>query len=304
MDGSDLLGRVRDRLVHPASCGVAHVDALVLDALRPGKLLRPDLVVRSAVTAWGERAADPEVQRRVVSGAEAVELLHVATLVHDDVIDRSPLRRGRPSVVATAGVATAIVVGDLLLGRGACAAGASGSAAAVAWARALERMATGQLREELAEPTVAAHAECAALKTASLFRAGAEIGALVAGASAEVVEAHGAFGHHVGMAFQHVDDLLDRFGDPRRMGKPVHLDVANGVPTAVALLGEDPTAGATRLVVAELDAARAALTPLDADPGDLGAWAGRALARTLDAALDAAGRRRAEPLVAAIRVGA
>lgn len=296
-----VLDRVRARLRTPPACGVAHVDVLVVDALRPGKLLRPELVVRSAAaTAGGLRAADLE---RTVAGALAVELLHVATLVHDDVIDEAPRRRGRPSVVAAAGVGTAIVVGDLLLARGAAAAAAAGPAAIAAWSLALERMAAGQLREELLAlaPSVEEHAEYVALKTGSLFRTSAEIGALCAGAAPDVVAAHGRFGHHVGMAFQHVDDLLDLVGDPVRLGKPVALDAANGVPTAAALLGGrtpgrsgagdsgdsgdsvDAVDAVARLVAAELEAARAALpTSTAARTGpDLAGWAAGALLRAL-----------------------
>lgn len=303
-----VLDHVRARLHTPPACGVAHVDVLVVDALRPGKLLRPELVVRSAAaTAGGLRAADLE---RTVAGALAVELLHVATLVHDDVIDEAPRRRGRPSVVAAAGVATAIVVGDLLLARGAAAAAAAGPATVAAWSLALERMAGGQLREELLAraPSVEAHAEYVALKTASLFRASAEIGALSVGAAPDVVAAHGRFGHHVGMAFQHVDDLLDLVGDPARLGKPVALDAANGVPTAAALLAGgaparsgvvDAVDAVAGLVAAELGTARAAL-PASTDPRggpDLAGWAAGALLRTVRGGVDPEGEVRTRRLL-------
>jgi geranylgeranyl pyrophosphate synthase len=274
------------------------VDRLVVDALRPGKLLRPDLVVRSAAAALGGPDPDPDAERRVVEGALSMELLHVATLVHDDIIDASLVRRGRPSVVASGGVATAIVVGDLLLARGAAAAAASAAGAPAVWSRALDCMAAGQLREVglTAAPSIQAHAEYASLKTAELFRSSAEIGALAAGAAPHVVEAHGAFGLHFGMAFQHVDDLLDTIGDPRRMGKPVGADARNGVPTAVSLLSEDDSLeDVADLVAAELDAARAALPP-DRPAAALGAWGAAALRRSFDAALHEKDRGWAESL--------
>jgi geranylgeranyl pyrophosphate synthase len=301
-DVGRLLGCVRDRLLTPATCGVPHVDRLVVDALRPGKLLRPDLVVRSAAAAAAGRSVDAEAEHRIVMGALAVELLHVATLVHDDIIDEAALRRGRPSVVAAAGIGTAIVVGDLLLARGAGAAARSAGPAAVVWARALDDMAAGQLREEDlgADASVEAIAEYVALKTASLFRASAEIGALAVGAPPEVVEAHGRFGHHVGMALQHVDDLLDAIGDPRRMGKPVGLDVANAVPTTVALLGvADSLEDVTALVVAELASARSALAGRP-DGDGLTSWAADGLRRALETGLDESGRRRAADLSEAL----
>ncbi|NPC96205.1 polyprenyl synthetase family protein [Nocardioides sp. zg-DK7169] len=301
MDVDTLLGLVRDRLRSPPSCGVPEVDRVVVDALRPGKLLRPDLLVRSAAAADGERAADPDAEERAVTLALAVELLHVATLVHDDIIDGAAVRRGRPSVVASAGVGTAIVVGDLLLARGAAAAaGASGPAAGV-WARALERMAQGQLREDglAAAPSLEAYAEYASLKTAELFRASAELGALAVGAPAGVVEAHGRFGLHFGRAFQHLDDLLDAVGNHEQMGKPTGSDAANHVPTAVSLLagGGSPLQVAD-LVEAEVAAARSALPPGRATVL-LGDWGEEALRHVCAPVLDPDGRLRAGRLAAA-----
>ena len=274
------------------------MDRLVVDAVRPGKLLRPDLVVRSAAAVLDGVEPDPETARRVVEGALSMELLHVATLVHDDIIDASPVRRGRPSVVASGGVATAIVVGDLLLSRGVAAAAESAAGAPAVWARALDCMAAGQLREVglTAAPSIEAHAEYASLKTAELFRASAEVGALAAGAAPHVVEAHGAFGLHFGMAFQHVDDLLDTIGDPRRMGKPIGVDARNGVPTAVSLLSEhDPLEDVAGLVASELDAARAALPP-GRRAAALGVWGAAALRRAFHAALHEKDRGGSEPL--------
>lgn len=305
MDVETLLERVRERLRTPLPCGVPEIDRLIADALRPGKLLRPDLVVRSAAAARSgrdtEAVHDAVAERRVVEGALSMELLHVATLVHDDIIDASSVRRGRASVVASAGVGTAIVVGDLLLARGVAAAAQSSPAAPAVWSRTLACMAAGQLREEglTAAPSLEAHAEYARLKTAELFRASAEIGALAVGAAPDVVAAHGTFGLHFGMAFQHVDDLLDTIGDPRRMGKPVGVDAGNGVPTAVSLLAEDDRLeDVSALVAAELDLARAALLADEAGTG-LGAWGADGLRRAFDAAVDTDHRAGTDRLTSA-----
>ena len=234
----------------------------------------------------------------MVEGALSMELLHVATLVHDDIIDASAVRRGRASVVASAGVGTAIVVGDLLLARGVTAAAQSAPAAPEVWARALDCMAAGQLREAgLAQaPSLEAHAEYARLKTAELFRASAEIGALAAGAAPDVVAAHGTFGLHFGVAFQHVDDLLDTIGDPRRMGKPIGVDAGNGIPTAVSLSSEsgllEDVAG---LVATELDVARAAL-PAGEAAAALGSWGAEGLRRAFHAAVDETSARPLRPV--------
>lgn len=281
-----LLAAVRSRLGAPEDCGVDRVDRVVRDALRPGKLLRPDLVLRSAVAVPGVRRADARLEDRVVAGALATELLHVATLVHDDIIDASTVRRGRPSVVAELGAADAIVVGDLLLGRSAAAAAEAGVSAI--WGRTLGRMAVGQLLEAslAARPSLAAHREYVLLKTAELFRASAEIGAVVVGAPRAIVEAHGRFGLHFGLAFQHVDDLLDVLGDPARMGKPAGLDAANGVPTAAALLLDAPSPeGLASQIAGELEEAAASLPP-GRGSAELRAWAADALRRTLRTAGD------------------
>lgn len=290
-DVDDLLDRVRGRLRTPASCGVRRIDPLVADALRPGKLLRPAMVVRSAEAAGADldRAGVPHA---VVEGALAVELLHVATLVHDDIIDGATLRRGRPSVVARSDVPTAIVVGDLLLARGSAAAAASAPGVAAVWARALDCMAAGQLREAglVESPSIEAQVDYASLKTAELFRSCAETGALAAGADGGTVAAYGRFGLHFGRAFQHVDDLLDLHGDPARTGKHADADTRNGIPTPLSLLparrGLDEV---LELVVTELDRARASLPPGAAAVG-LGDWAVAALGRATRASLDDANR--------------
>ena len=108
---------------------------------------------------------------------------------------------------------------------------------------------------------------------------------MAVGASADVVRRHGDFGLHFGIAFQHLDDLLDEVGDPRRMGKPVGADAANGVPTAVSMLaGAGAVEQFPTVVTAQLDAAHAVLLPGAAASG-LTAWGRDALVRTLDAAL-------------------
>ena len=277
-----LLDQVRDRLRAPEPCGVPGVDVLVADALRPGKLLRPDLLIRSALAAAPDRPLSADTERRVVAAALSVELLHVATLVHDDIIDGAEVRRGRPSVVSASGVATAIVVGDLLLARGSTAAAGAGAPVPAVWARALDRMAAGQLREAglAAAPSFDAYVEYSSLKTAELFRASAELGALVAGAAADIVDAHGRFGLHFGRAFQHVDDLLDAVGDIQTLGKPVGADARNGVPTAVSLLPQRTALEELSVLVAnELRTARGALP--DAAAGALGGWGSTALHRAL-----------------------
>jgi geranylgeranyl pyrophosphate synthase len=198
-----------------------------------GKRLRPMLVCLAA-------GAPPPETAGLVRAAVAVELVHGATLVHDDVLDGSALRRGRPTVVATAGRGAATATGDLLFSRAFAelAADGAGSPAAVrALARASRQLALGELtqREDAfrADVTVARYLDRCRLKTAVLFRAACELGALEAGGDAEAL---GVFGERIGLAFQILDDVLDVSGPPERTGKPRGADLLDGTVTLPLIL--------------------------------------------------------------------
>jgi geranylgeranyl pyrophosphate synthase len=196
-----------------------------------GKRLRPMLVCLAA-------GAPPPETDGLVRAAVAVELVHGATLVHDDVLDGSALRRGRPTVVATAGRAAATATGDLLFSRAfAELAGGDSSDAVRVLARASRELAQGELaqREDAFCPDVSLaryFARCR-LKTAVLFRAACELGALEAGAEPEPL---GRFGERIGLAFQLLDDVLDVTGPPERTGKPRGADLLDGTVTLPLIL--------------------------------------------------------------------
>jgi geranylgeranyl pyrophosphate synthase len=191
-----------------------------------GKRLRPLLVCLAA-------GAPPPETEGLVSAAVAVELVHAATLVHDDVLDGSSLRRGRPTVVADGGRLPAVATGDLLFSRAFSELAAGGSTEAVrVLSHASSELARGELMQRAdawqAEVSVERYLERCRLKTAVLFRAACELGALEGGGDPDEL---GAFGEQIGVAFQILDDVLDVSGPPERTGKPRGADLLDGTVT-------------------------------------------------------------------------
>ncbi len=196
-----------------------------------GKRLRPLLVCLSAGVPVPESDG-------LVRAAVAVELVHAATLVHDDVLDGSPLRRGRPTVVAAGGRLVATATGDLLFSRAFAELVGTRSVDAVRrLARASSELAAGELmqREDAwnAEVSIERYLERCRLKTAVLFRASCELGALEGRGP---VAALGGFGEQIGVAFQILDDVLDVSGPPERTGKPRGTDLLDGTVTLPLIL--------------------------------------------------------------------
>jgi geranylgeranyl pyrophosphate synthase len=193
-----------------------------------GKRLRPLLVCLAA-------GVPPPENDSLVRAAVAVELVHGATLVHDDVLDGSALRRGRPTVVASGGRQVATATGDLLFSRAFAelADGADSAAAVRVLSAAASELALGELMQRAdawdANVGVERYLERCRLKTAVLFRAACALGALAGGASSE--RALGTFGERIGIAFQILDDVLDVTGPPERTGKPRGADLLDGTVT-------------------------------------------------------------------------
>jgi geranylgeranyl pyrophosphate synthase len=224
-----------------------------------GKRVRPALVLLSAhLGRYRLERAEP--------AAMAVELLHAATLVHDDVIDRSDSRRGRPTVAASEGFEAAIVVGDHAFAKAYREASRSGDPEVVAeLAEAVMRICAGELEQQSARwhwrPTLESYLRRIEGKTAVLLQASCRVGARLGKLDPEAVDALGLYGHALGLAFQVADDVLDYTGTEEELGKPVGHDLVEGMatlplmltPGAVALLTEgEPPDPATAARVVEM----------------------------------------------------
>ncbi len=198
-----------------------------------GKRLRPALVLISA------RAGDHRGRASDLSAA-ALELVHLATLIHDDVIDETETRRSVPTVHARWGVEIAVLAGDYLFACG-CALGAeAGGEVPGVLAAAIAEVCQGQIAEtaSLGDPhrTIEHYRSTVVLKTAALFRAACELGAATSGAPASERAALASYGSDLGITFQIVDDLLDLVGDPAVTGKRRGSDLREGVFTLPVLL--------------------------------------------------------------------
>jgi geranylgeranyl pyrophosphate synthase len=237
-----------------------HATATVLAG---GKRLRPLLVVLAATAASGAgpdgaendgsegngRLGTEEGERSLVRAAVAVELVHSATLVHDDVIDGAQLRRGAPSVVAQAGRRAAIATGDLLFSRAFAELARNGEIAQLqALSDASSALAEGELlqREDTYAPRVAVerYLRRCELKTAALFEAACRLGALLVGGGGGggdgvLADALGAFARRIGLAFQVLDDVLDVCGPVERTGKPRGTDLLDGTVTLPLILARE-----------------------------------------------------------------
>ncbi len=236
-----------------------HGEALAADAgatlAAGGKRLRPMLVLLSAGPRGGEAA---------IRGATAVELVHMATLVHDDVLDAAPLRRGHPTVVARSGRDRALAVGDLLFSRAFAELGAAGSRQQVALlSKASVALALGELaqRRDAFDVSIPAerYLERCELKTGRLFECACVIGRLdgsgpPAAGRGDPLGALEVFGREIGLAFQLLDDVLDVTGPPERTGKARGTDLLDGTVTLPLILAREGDQGLARLNLRELDA--------------------------------------------------
>ncbi len=223
-----------------------------------GKRLRPLLVVLAAESAGGPPPG-PAGEERLARAAVAVELVHSATLVHDDLIDGAQLRRGHPTVAAIAGREVAVATGDLLFSLAFAVLARNDSATQLlALSDASSALAAGELlqREDCYAPDVAVerYLRRCELKTAALFEAACRLGALTAAAgSAALADALGAFARRIGLAFQMLDDVLDVSGPVERTGKSRGTDLLDGTVTLPLILARERDCELARFDLAELD---------------------------------------------------
>lgn len=191
--------------------------------------------------------AAPAAPEGLVRAGVAVELVHSATLVHDDVLDAAPLRRGRPTVWAGAGRGAATAAGDLLFAAAFSELARNGSADAVrALSRAGSALAMGELLQRAdawkADVSLERYLHRCELKTARLFEAACTLGVLEAGGGAGEVRALAAFGRRIGLAFQLLDDVLDVSGPAERTGKHRGTDLLDGTVTLPFILARGRSA--------------------------------------------------------------
>ncbi|HRH81314.1 MAG TPA: octaprenyl diphosphate synthase [Thiobacillaceae bacterium] len=194
-----------------------------------GKRLRPALVILSARALGYEGRHHHEL-------AAVVEFIHTATLLHDDVVDASNLRRGRETANALFGNAASVLVGDFLYSRAfQMMVSVENMHVMEILADATNTIAEGEVLQLMnchdPDVTIDGYLRVIRYKTAKLFEASGRLGAIVNGASPEIEAALGRYGMHLGTAFQLVDDVLDYSGDKAQTGKNVGDDLAEGKPT-------------------------------------------------------------------------
>lgn len=196
-----------------------------------GKRLRPTLAICAAYAAGGIAAASPDI----LTGAASVELVHLGSLYHDDVIDEAATRRGVPSVNARWSNITAILAGDFLLARASSLAASLGADVAALLADTIGELCRGQILELQflfnAERTEESYLSSIEGKTASLLATAARVGGMVSRVDPATLDALTQFGHHLGMCFQIVDDVLDLTQSEAELGKPSGNDLHEGVYT-------------------------------------------------------------------------
>lgn len=227
----DDLGEVLHSLVDPEDLELRVVALHVLE--RGGKRLRPALLLLAA-------GLGPVFELDVLlRAAAALELTHVASLYHDDIMDRAPMRRGVPSASALFGNTMATLGGIYLFAKAGDLWASLGNQASELAGRAAEELCLGQLREvenafnlELEESE---HIGILGRKTGTLFALPCEMGGILSGATPEATVALATFGRDIGVAFQLVDDALDLQGDEQEVGKATANDLREGVYSLAVL---------------------------------------------------------------------
>ncbi len=227
----DLVDETIDALRDVDYQPMAEMLELVLAAR--GKRLRPALALLAG--KFGRYRLD-----LLVPLAAAIELLHTATLVHDDVIDNAATRRGRPTANSVLHNTTTVMLGDYMFAHAATFAARTGNIEVIRlFSQTVMTIARGEIGQDMAaydtRQTVRQYLQRIGGKTASLFSAACQGGALLTGASEDRVEALKHYGYNLGMAFQIVDDILDVVATDEQLGKPAGNDLLEGVYTLPVL---------------------------------------------------------------------
>ncbi len=216
-----------------------------------GKRIRPALVFFSG---WGGPDSKPSAD--LVRAAAVVELVHLATLVHDDIMDEAEVRRSRRTAARTYGPVAAVLLGDALFCHALhLAAQYPTTEVCLAVSAATRRVCAGEivqtLRRGSTTVTRADYQRVIDLKTAELFRVSCALGGKLGGYPTEFAECAARFGRHLGIAYQIYDDLADFFGDERKIGKTLGTDLASGKMTLPLFTLQDRLSPEERVVLGE-----------------------------------------------------
>ncbi len=253
VDDAALEQRVRSRLAEIEKELARSVESdisFVTEAARHlldagGKRFRPLLVVLAA------EFGDPQ-SAGIVPAALVVELTHLATLYHDDVMDEAELRRGAATANSRWGNSVAILTGDFLFARASDIVAELGPSCVRIQAQTFARLVQGQIRETIGPPSgedpVQHYLSVVADKTGSLIATSARFGARLSGVDSDVEQTLTDFGEQIGTAFQLSDDVLDIASDTAQLGKPAGADLRAGIPTLPTLLARQKPQAGSRLL--------------------------------------------------------
>ncbi len=231
---NDLL-EVEARLKSTCNVDFPHLAELLQHCLKgEGKRIRPSL------TLLAGKIHDYNLEL-LIPMATALEILHTATLVHDDAIDHSPVRRNRPTVNELWGQEQAVLLGDYLFAEaGSLTASTENLRVVKIFAQTLKTISSGELDQAVnafnLNQTREQYFQRIARKTAALFTASTESGAILSGATEESIQLLVDYGHYLGIGFQIVDDILDFIGTEEQLGKPTGSDISQGTVTLPVLL--------------------------------------------------------------------
>lgn len=200
-----------------------------------GKRLRPTLVF---ISGW---QGDGVIDQSLVRAAGVVEMVHMATLVHDDIMDQAELRRSRPTASRKFGPDAAVLLGDALFAQALHVASQFPTTdVCLAVSESTRKVCSGEIMQTLHRRdmgvTMEAYYRVIDFKTAELFRVSCHLGAKLSGAPAAFVQAANDYGRHLGIAYQIYDDLVDFLGEEKRIGKTLGTDLASGKLTLPLML--------------------------------------------------------------------
>ena len=218
----------------------ANVNVELLSQLLKYMLDNSGKRIRPALTLLAGRFFNYDIEKLKLMGT-GVELLHNATLVHDDIVDNAPIRRGKPSIVAAWGKGSALLLGDYLFARAGVLVASTGNIRVTKlFSETLMTISGGELSQVDIDYNIKQarqnYYNWIAAKTARLFSTSVETGAILTGASEDMVKAFNRYGYYFGMAFQIVDDILDFIGKETELGKPVGSDLIEGAVTLPSIL--------------------------------------------------------------------